>query len=73
MQVVRQLNRRTLPADRGGLLVIAQRLHHHKHFLVRDEASSMADFVLVDGVGQVASFRREVIMTIGELTTLATR
>lgn len=56
--------------DLGGFAV-AEPAHHAEQLFVVDEASMMLELVPVDGLGELADFRSQVVSAIGELATLA--
>ena len=54
-------------------LPIAQRLDHGEHLFVGDETPPVAQLVAVDGLSQLASRRRQLVVTVGELPALTRR
>ena len=61
------------PADQPSFLRVAQRLDHRQHLFVGDEAPAVTQLVAVDGLGQLAGRRRQLVVAVGELPALAGR
>jgi hypothetical protein len=55
------------------LPVVPQRLYNRQHLLESNEAATVEQLVLIDRAGQLGGIRREIIVRVGELPTLADR